>query len=86
LLVLSAFFVAAAVTAFVRVEATRLATLLTAVLTTLLAALLTAGRTIVLRITTWRMLAAAFSGALLHALISLSVVCHNNPPLFLFVE
>src|SRR5437763_7518012 len=29
------------------------------------------------------MLAAAFAGTLFHALISFSVVCHINPPLFL---
>jgi hypothetical protein len=91
LLVLSAFFVAAAVRAFGRIKVAAalagLLTLLTALawlvafLAALLTALLAARRTIVLRITTWRMLAATFAGSLFHTLISLSVVCHIDPPL-----
>jgi hypothetical protein len=85
LLVLSAFFVTAAVAALVRIKSAllaALAALLATLLTALLAALLTARRTIVLRITARRMLAATFAGSLLHTLIAISVVCHNNPPLF----
>jgi hypothetical protein len=85
LLVLSALFVAA-VTAACRIEiATTLAGLLT-LLTALawdISALLTAlatSRTIILRITSRRMLTATFASTLVHTLISLSVVCHMDPP------
>jgi hypothetical protein len=85
LLVLSAFFIALAFGAFCRIEAAALARLLTllaalaglvALLTALLAALLATRRAIILRITSRRILAAAFACALFQALISFSVVCH----------
>jgi len=86
LLVLSAFFVAAAVTAACRIKiATGLAGLLT-LLTALardISALLTplaTSRTIILRITSRRMLATTFASTLFHTLISVSVVCHIDPP------
>jgi hypothetical protein len=80
LLVLSALFVTGAIAAAIRIETA--AALLAALLLTALAALLTARRTIILRVTARRMLAATFAGSLFHTLIPLSVVCHNNPPLF----
>jgi hypothetical protein len=51
----------------------------------LLTTLLTARRTIILRVAPRRMLTTAFAGSLFHTLISISVVCHNNPPC-LFVD
>jgi hypothetical protein len=97
LLVLSAFFVAAAVAAACRIKITtalaglltlltalaRLVAFLAALLAAFLAALLAARGTIILRITSRRMLAAAFAGPLFHTLISLSVVCHINRLLLL---
>jgi hypothetical protein len=52
--------------------------------------LATAGRTVILRIASRRLLATAASAAdilttLLHTLISFSVVCHVNPPLLIVV-
>jgi hypothetical protein len=75
LFVLAAFFISAAFafdSALLRTFA-----LLSAAL---LIALLTARVAIVLRISSRRMLARAFTGALFHTLISLSVVCHTVPP------
>lgn len=69
LFVLSAFFITAAVAASAGVE-------ITAVLSLLLAAC----GAIILWVTSRRVLTAAFASALLHALISLSIVCHMNPP------
>ena len=74
LFVLSAFFITAAVATLAGVE---LATLLTVLLP---AALLATGRTIILRITTRRMLSTALTAALFHTLVPLSIVCHINPP------
>ena len=80
--VLSAFFLSAA-----RLVSTLLTTLLLAaarLIATLLAT--AAGRTVILRIASRGLLAAATTTTdvfttLLHTLISFSVVCHVNPPL-----
>ena len=71
LFVLTGFFVAAAVAAATRIESD----------VTLLAALLfaaaSAGRAIILRVASRRVLARAFASALLPTLISFSIVCHK---------
>jgi hypothetical protein len=76
---LSALFGTGAIAAAIRIET---AALLLTALTAFLTALLTARRAIILRVTARRMLAATFAGSLFHTLIPVSVVCHNNPPLF----
>ena len=75
LFVLAAFLISAAFT----LESALLRTF-TRLLAALLVALLAARGAIVLRISSWRMLASAFTGALFHTLISLSVVCHTVLP------
>jgi hypothetical protein len=88
LFVLSAFFVVATVAAAVRIEVAALAGLFVrlAALSRLLAPLLAThvaaltGRAIVLRIPT-RRLVSRLTSALFCSLLSLSVVCHINPPL-----
>jgi len=72
LLVLVAFFVAAAIAASAGIKS--------AFSVEILIALLAARGAIALRISSRRMLASAFTGALFHTLISLSVVCHTIPP------
>jgi hypothetical protein len=83
LLVLSAFFVffdRGTVAAAIRIESA--AWLRFGILATLLAT----GRSIILRIASRRLLAAAarcILATLLDALISFSLVCHINPPLLI---
>jgi hypothetical protein len=76
--VLSAFFLSAA-----WLVSTLLATLMLAA-AWLVSTLLAAGRTVILRVTTGRLLTTAAAAdvftTLLHTLISFSVVCHVNPP------
>jgi hypothetical protein len=75
LFVLTGFFVAVAVAALVRIESD---------VTLLLALLIAAAsprRAIILRVTSRRVLAGAFASAVLHTLISFSIVCHKFPPL-----
>jgi hypothetical protein len=69
LFVLAAFFVAAAIAALAGIKSAL----------SLLITLLAACGTIILRVSSRRMLAGAFASALFHTLISLSVVCHNFP-------
>jgi hypothetical protein len=72
LFVLSAFFM----TALARIEAVTIAPLILTLITR------ATSRTIILRITSRRVLTAAFASALFNALIPLSIVCHINPPRF----
>jgi hypothetical protein len=71
LFVLAAFFGATTIAAFAGIKPALLLILI---------ALLAARGAIVLRISSRRMLARAFTGALFHTLVSLSVVCHTVPP------
>ena len=71
LFVLAAFFGATTIAAFAGIKSALF-----------LVALLAARGAIVLRISSRRMLARAFTGALFHTLIFLSVVCHTVPPFF----
>jgi hypothetical protein len=75
LFVLSAFFITAAVSALVGIEAVTIALLIVMIARA-------TSRTIILRITSRRVLATAFAGSLFDALIPLSIVCHIKPPRF----
>jgi hypothetical protein len=69
LFVLAAFFIAATVAAASRIKVTLSLAILFISLS---------GRLIIFWITTRRSLSRDFTGALFHALISLSVVCHKS--------
>jgi hypothetical protein len=73
-----------------RLVSTLLTTLLLAATRLIATLLATTGRTVILRIASRRLLAAATTATdilatLLHTLISFSVVCHVNPPLLIVV-
>jgi hypothetical protein len=80
LFVLAAVFVAAAVAALIRIKSD------VAFLVALLIAAASTRRAIILRVTSRRMLAGAFASALLHTLVSFSIVCHKFPPLVWLIE
>jgi hypothetical protein len=69
LFILAAVFVAAAIAPLAGIKSAL----------SLLIALLPARGTIILRVSSRRMLASAFTSPLFHALIFLSIVCHTFP-------